>query len=143
MENKVVLMERPGKATGRESPTVFSIENSSNGDALGFVRWILWVVVIEALIFVAALVAWLRFPTASGRFDCAGWRNRSSSGLSPAIAGILPTVPSGKVNPTLSSDNDLSSNTAVLKVLGVCRDFRTDPSRIASAPWAISRIRSG
>jgi hypothetical protein len=67
MTNNVVSIESSEKSTRREPPTAFLVEElflleeSMNKNALGCVRWILWAVVIEVLIPIAALVAWFRF----------------------------------------------------------------------------------
>jgi hypothetical protein len=67
MTNNVVLIEPLEKSTRRESPTVcvveelFLVEESINEDALGCIRSIVWAVVIEVLIPIAAVVAWFRF----------------------------------------------------------------------------------
>jgi hypothetical protein len=63
MTNNLLSIAPSEKSTRRESPTaflveeLFSLEESMNE----FVRWILWAVVIEVLISIAALVAWFRF----------------------------------------------------------------------------------
>jgi hypothetical protein len=79
MTNNLLSIAPPEKSTRRGSPPAFLVEElflleeSMNENALGCVRWILWAVVIEVLISIAALVAWFRFrsPPASGSVGCA------------------------------------------------------------------------
>jgi hypothetical protein len=64
MKNNVVSIEQ--SETTRETPTVFLVENGSrfeclNGDGLEGVRALVWAVVIQALISIITLVAWLQF----------------------------------------------------------------------------------
>jgi hypothetical protein len=64
MKDNVVSIER--SETTRESPTVFLVEKCSRfecleDDGLGGVRALVWAVVIQALISIIAIVAWLRF----------------------------------------------------------------------------------
>jgi hypothetical protein len=67
MTNNLLSIAPSEKSTRRESPTpflveeLFLLEEPMNEDALGCVRWMLWAVVIEVLISIAALVAWFRF----------------------------------------------------------------------------------